>query len=50
MGVEVGIAVGAMLGPALGILAGVATDLPPAPEAELALGALVGRLSVRRRA
>jgi hypothetical protein len=45
-----GIAVGAVLGLALGILVSVATDLPLAPEGGLALGALVGWLSRRDRA
>jgi hypothetical protein len=50
IGVGVGIAVGAVLGLALGILVSVTTDLPLAPEAGLALGALLGWLSRRGRA
>ena len=50
MGVRVGIAVGAVLGLALGILVSVTTELPLAPEAGLALGALLGWLSRRERA
>jgi len=49
MGIGVAIAVGAGLGLALGILVGVTTDLPLAPEAGLTLGALLGWLSHRRR-
>jgi uncharacterized protein (TIGR03382 family) len=44
------IAIGAVVGLALGILVSVTTDLPLAPEIGLALGALVGWLSRRRRA
>jgi hypothetical protein len=44
------IAVGAAIGFALGIVVGVATDVPLAPEAGLALGALLGWLSRRTRA
>jgi hypothetical protein len=43
------IAVGAIIGLALGILVSVATDVPLAPEAGLALGALAGWLSHRDR-
>ena len=39
--------VGAVIGLALGILVSVTTDVPFAPEAGLALGALVGWLSRR---
>jgi hypothetical protein len=42
------IGVGAVIGLALGILLGVTTDVPLAPEAGLVLGALVGWLSRRR--
>jgi len=44
------IAVGAVTGLALGILLGVTTDVPLAPEAGLVLGALAGWLSRRGRA
>ena len=40
-------AVGAATGLALGILIGVTTDVPLAPEGGLALGALVGWLARR---
>ena len=50
MGAGVAIAIGAVLGLALGILVSIATDLPLAPEAGLALGALLGWLSRRSRA
>jgi hypothetical protein len=50
MGVGAAIAVGAVLGLALGILVSVTTDLPFAPEAGLALGALLGWLLRRDRA
>jgi hypothetical protein len=43
------IVVGAVLGLAVGILVGVTTDLPLAPEAGVALGALLGWLSRRDR-
>jgi Flp pilus assembly protein TadB len=43
------IALGAAAGLALGIVVSVATDLPLAPEVGLALGALAGWLSRRRR-
>ena len=49
MTVGAAIAVGAVAGLALGILVSVATDVPLAPEAGLALGALVGWLSRRDR-
>jgi uncharacterized membrane protein len=39
------VAVGAVVGLALGILVGVTTDVPFAPEAGLLLGALVGWFS-----
>jgi hypothetical protein len=41
------IALGAVIGLALGIAVSVATDVPLAPEAGLAIGALVGWLSAR---
>jgi hypothetical protein len=44
------IAIGAAIGLAIGILVSVTTDVPLAPEAGLALGALVGWLSRRDRA
>jgi hypothetical protein len=50
MGAGVAIPIGAVLGLALGILVSIATDLPLAPEAGLALGALLGWLSRRSRA
>jgi len=50
MSAGVAIAVGAVLGLTLGILVSIATDLPLAPEAGLALGALGGWLSRRSRA
>jgi hypothetical protein len=43
------VVVGAVIGLALGILVSVTTDVPLAPEAGLALGALVGWLSRRVR-
>jgi hypothetical protein len=43
------IGVGAVTGLALGILVGVTTDVPLAPEVGLVLGALVGWLSRRGR-
>jgi hypothetical protein len=43
------IAVGAVLGLALGIIVSVTTDVPLAPEAGLALGALCGWLARRDR-
>jgi uncharacterized protein (TIGR03382 family) len=43
------IAIGAVVGLALGILVSVTTDIPLAPEIGLALGALLGWLSRRRR-
>ena len=42
------ITLGAVAGLALGILISLTTDLPLAPEAGLALGALVGWLSGRK--
>jgi hypothetical protein len=50
MSVGVAIALGAALGLALGIVVSVTTDVPFAPEAGLALGALVGWVSRRKRA
>ena len=49
MSVGAAIAIGAVVGLALGILVSVTTDIPLAPEAGLALGALVGRLTRRER-
>jgi hypothetical protein len=43
------IAVGAVVGLALGIVVGVTTDLPLAPEVGLGLGALIAWLSRRER-
>ena len=43
------IAVGAAIGLVLGIVVSVTTDVPLAPEAGLALGALLGWLSRRNR-
>jgi hypothetical protein len=42
--------VGALIGLALGVLVGLATDVPFAPEVGLVLGALVGWLLRRRSA
>ena len=50
MSVGGAIAVGAAIGLAVGIVASVTTDVPLAPEAGLALGALLGWLSRRNRA
>ena len=50
MSVGVAIALAAVSGLALGILVGVTTEIPFAPEAGLVLGALVGWLSRRKRA
>jgi hypothetical protein len=47
MSVGAATALGAVTGLALGILVSVTTDVPLAPEAGLALGALVGWLSRR---
>jgi hypothetical protein len=47
VGVGVAIALGAAVGLALGILVSVTTEIPLAPEAGLALGALGGWLSRR---
>jgi hypothetical protein len=44
------IVLGAVVGLALGILVSVTTDLPLAPEAGAALGALIGWLARRDRA
>jgi hypothetical protein len=49
MSVGAAIVVGAVTGLALGILVSVTTDIPLAPEAGLALGALVGWLWRRDR-
>jgi hypothetical protein len=48
MSVAVAIGPGAVLGLALGIVVGLATDVPFAPEAGLVLGALLGWLPRRR--
>ena len=45
---QAAIAVGAVTGLALGILVGVTTDLPLAPELGLVLGVLIGWRSRRR--
>ena len=50
MSVGAAIAIGAAIGLALGIVVSVSTDVPLAPEAGLALGALLGWLSRRDRA
>jgi hypothetical protein len=50
MSVGGAIAIGAAIGLALGIVVSVTTDVPLAPEAGLALGALLGWLSARDRA
>jgi hypothetical protein len=50
MSVGVAIALGAVSGLALGILVGVTTEIPLAPEAGVLLGAFVGWLSRRKRA
>jgi hypothetical protein len=50
MSVAGAIAVGAAIGLALGIVVSVTTDVLLAPEAGLALGALLGWLSRRTRA
>jgi hypothetical protein len=49
VGVGAAIALGAVMGLALGILVSVTTELQLAPEIGLALGAIVGWLSRRRR-
>ncbi|HEY0363346.1 MAG TPA: hypothetical protein VGC83_13795 [Solirubrobacteraceae bacterium] len=49
MSVGATIALGAVLGLALGVIVGVTTDLPLAPEAGLVLGGVVGWLSRRVR-
>ena len=49
VGVGVAIVVGAVLGLAVGIVVAVTTDLPLAPEAGVALGALLGWLARRKR-
>jgi hypothetical protein len=50
MSVGAAIALGAVLGLALGIVVSVITDVPLAPEAGVALGALAGWLYRRRGA
>ena len=50
MSVGGAIAVGGAIGLAVGIVVSVTTDVPLAPEAGLALGALLGWLSRRDRA
>jgi hypothetical protein len=50
MSIGAAIAVGAVVGLALGIVVSVTTDVPLAPEAGLALGALLGWLGRRDRA
>ena len=50
MSVGAATAVGGAIGLALGIVVSVTTDVPLAPEAGLALGALLGWLSRRNRA
>jgi hypothetical protein len=50
MSVGGAIAVGAAIGLAVGIVVSVTTDVPLAPEAGLAVGALLGWLSRRTRA
>jgi hypothetical protein len=49
MTVGVAIGLGAVIGLAIGIVVSVTTDLPLAPEAGLALGALIGWLWRRER-
>ena len=49
MSVGGAIAIGAAIGLAVGIVVSVTTDVPLAPEAGLALGALLGWLSRRNR-
>jgi hypothetical protein len=49
MSTAASIALGAFIGVALGVLVSVVTDLPLAPEAGLALGALAGWLTGRER-
>jgi hypothetical protein len=49
MSVGGAIAIGAAIGLALGVAVSVTTDVPLAPEAGLALGALLGWLSRRDR-
>jgi hypothetical protein len=50
MSVRAAIALGAVVGLALGIVVGVTTDVPLAPEVGLVLGALVGWFSRRKGA
>ena len=50
MSVRAAIAVGALVGLALGIVVGVTTYVPLAPEVGLVLGGLLGWLSRRDRA
>lgn len=47
MGTGAVVAIGAVVGLALGILVGVTTDLPLAPEVGLVLGGLLGWLARR---
>ena len=47
MSLRAAIGLGAVLGLALGIVVGLTTDVPFAPEAGLVLGALLGWLSRR---
>jgi hypothetical protein len=49
MSVGAAIALGTVIGLALGVVVSVTTDVPFAPEAGLALGALLGWLSRRHR-
>jgi hypothetical protein len=48
MSIGAAIAFGALVGLAIGIVVGVSTDVPLAPEAGLLLGALVGWFSRRK--
>jgi hypothetical protein len=50
MSIGAAVAVGAVIGLALGIVISLTTDIPLAPEAGLALGALAGWLARRDRA
>jgi hypothetical protein len=50
MSIGAAIAFGALVGLAIGIVVGVSTDVPLAPEAGLLLGALVGWFSRRKSA
>jgi hypothetical protein len=49
MSLGAAIAVGAAVGLVIGVLVGLATDVPLAPEGGVALGALIGWLSRRKR-